>query len=465
MSLPGGRHPFGGRLPGFADQHLHARLHRCRDLVGLPRLALEGGHHAIPQPADLLLDRPEELPGADEVVPAIQHLAAQQAAVRGLHRHRPRGLGVGLLGVAAQGLQGGGLIGDRLGDPRGVGDQRPDRTVKGLHHHRPAAHGVVGEFGQPAADRRDGRVRQQAFGVHLGFGDGEQRRGAQAPLAHHLAQVRGHLGHRGRRHAVEHHRHHRVAGGRRAQIVPGHGVGVTGGGGDEEPQVGGGQQLGRQRPVLGDHRVDVGGVQDGQAGRQGRLGHQLQSLGVGHPVGAAAEPRQDPVGAEPAGVAGVMDEHRRAGGRTDHARRAHHASDHRIDQGRLAGAGRAADHRQQRRLQPAEPRQDVVVELRDRLTGADGRRLAARQAERQPDPGQRIAQPAQRLRASLAHAGPLIPRRQACRFPPPHTTRKGACSQFQAGGPHFGSTAENPGAFALPPVGAGQEPPRPAGPG
>src|SRR5699024_1082932 len=63
------------------------------------------------------------------------------------------------------------------------------------------------------------------------------------------------------RDAVHHHLHGDVALGGGAQHLPGHGVRVAVGGGDEEPQVRGPQQLAGQLPVARGDRVDVGGVQ------------------------------------------------------------------------------------------------------------------------------------------------------------------------------------------------------------
>lgn len=45
-------------------------------------------------------------------------------------------------------------------------------------------------------------------------------------------------------------------------------VGVAGGGGDAQPQVGGGHQLGRELVVVLEDRVEVGAVEQRQAGRQ-----------------------------------------------------------------------------------------------------------------------------------------------------------------------------------------------------
>jgi hypothetical protein len=69
-------------------------------------------------------------------------------------------------------------------------------------------------------------------------------------------------------HAVEHQRDDGAALAGGAQQRPGHGVGVAGRGGDEQPQVRGGQQLRGERPVAVDHRVDVRCVEVGQAGGQ-----------------------------------------------------------------------------------------------------------------------------------------------------------------------------------------------------
>ena len=58
--------------------------------------------------------------------------------------------------------------------------------------------------------------------------------------------------------------------------IPRDGIGITSGRGDEKPQVGGGQQLSCQLTVLDDHRVDVGGIKDGQPRRNRVVRNQLK---------------------------------------------------------------------------------------------------------------------------------------------------------------------------------------------
>ena len=70
------------------------------------------------------------------------------------------------------------------------------------------------------------------------------------------------------RDAVEHERQRGAAVARRLQQLPRHGVGVAGGGRDEQPRVGRGEQLPRERAVGLHHRVDVGRVEQGEARRQ-----------------------------------------------------------------------------------------------------------------------------------------------------------------------------------------------------
>jgi hypothetical protein len=53
-------------------------------------------------------------------------------------------------------------------------------------------------------------------------------------------------------------------------------------------------------------------------------------------------------------LVGVGDQHRRTGGRPQHARRADRRPDQAVDQSGLAGAGGATDHHQQGRVQPGQ---------------------------------------------------------------------------------------------------------------
>ena len=71
-----------------------------------------------------------------------------------------------------------------------------------------------------------------------------------------------------RRHPVEHDGQRGAALLRRPEQVPGDGVGVAGRRRDEDPQVGRRQQLTGELAVGLHHRVDVGGVEQGEAGGQ-----------------------------------------------------------------------------------------------------------------------------------------------------------------------------------------------------
>jgi hypothetical protein len=84
------------------------------------------------------------------------------------------------------------------------------------------------------------------------------------------------LPHRRRRDPVADHRERGAAALGGVQQVPRHGVGVPGRGGDEDPQVGGGEQLRGQLPVAGDDRVDVRRVEQRQPSRHGRMRDQLK---------------------------------------------------------------------------------------------------------------------------------------------------------------------------------------------
>ena len=127
--------------------------------------------------------------------------------------------------------------------------------------------GVAGEVGEPVAERGDDGLGQQPV-VQRRLGDDEQRRAAQAVRDEHLLQVRGDVVLGAGRHPVEQHGQGGAALLRGLQDVPGHRVGVAGRGGDEEPQVGGGEQLRREPAVGGDDGVDVRGVEEGEPGIQ-----------------------------------------------------------------------------------------------------------------------------------------------------------------------------------------------------
>ena len=114
VALPPGRlGPLGRGLGVLEDQRLQPGLDRDGHPLGLLGLALDRVDHAVADPADPGLQRPEQLAGADELLPAGQHLAAQQGAVgRGLGHRRDRAV-VRRVGVGAQLLGGAHLLGQR----------------------------------------------------------------------------------------------------------------------------------------------------------------------------------------------------------------------------------------------------------------------------------------------------------------------------------------------------------------
>jgi hypothetical protein len=155
-------------------------------------------------------------------------------------------------------------------------------------------------------------------------------------------------------HAVEHDRQRRAAVAGGVQQVPGHRVGVAGGGRDEQPGVGGGEQLAGEVAVGLDDRVDVGRVEQREPLGQ-RVGRrELDPAGAGIRADRAGQAGEHAVGLEPAHVGGVADEHGRAGRRAQDARRRDGGADEAVDQRRLACAGRAADDHQQRRVHLAQ---------------------------------------------------------------------------------------------------------------
>jgi hypothetical protein len=93
---------------------------------------------------------------------------------------------------------------------------------------------------------------------------------------------------------------------------------------------------------------------------------------------------QHPVALEGGDVGAGADQHRRPGGRPQHARRGDRGADEAVDQRGLAGPGRAADDGEQRGVEVAQPGQQVVVDLLDHPAGRASGSLAARrgQAER-----------------------------------------------------------------------------------
>ena len=213
--------------------------------------------------------------------------------------------------------------------------------------------GSVAGPGEHVRDRPDRRLGQQPV-LELDLRDDDDRGGGQARVGEHLPQVVAHRGLGTGVHPVEHEREVRPAARGVGQQLPRHGVGVPRGGGDEQPDVRGPQQLGGQDAVALLDGVHVGCVQQGEAHRdrlgrdqpepRARAGQTLLPRRV-----RAGQRRQHPVRAEPAHVQRVVHEHRPAGRGAQHPRRADLRADQRVDHRRLARAGGAADDHEQRR--------------------------------------------------------------------------------------------------------------------
>ena len=256
-------------------------------------------------------------------------------------------------------------------------------AVEGLLDDGGTGARVGGQAVQPGPDLPHGRGRQQPVVVHLALGDREQRRVPQAPGGEHPGQVSADLLDRVGRRPVEHDGHRGAALGGRLQEAPGDLVGVPCGRGDEEPEVGSGEQLRGQRPVALLDRVDVGGVQDRESGGHRVGGDELEGAGVAGGPGGAGQAGQDALLVEPVDVGRVVHEHGRAGGGTEHAGLGDPPTDQGVHQRRLAGPGRPTDDGQQRRLDLDQPGQDVVLELVDHLAAHRAVLLGARHVERE----------------------------------------------------------------------------------
>ncbi len=218
------------------------------------------------------------------------------------------------------------------------------------------------------------------------------------------------------RHPVEHGGEGDVVLLRAAEQVPGDGVGVPGGGGDEHPDVRGADEIGGQIAVARDERVDVGGVQQGEARGQGPGGDDAER---GLPVALLPRPahpaelRENAPAVEPPLVFGVADEHGRPGGGPQHPGLGDAAPDERVDEGRLPRSGRASDDGEQRRLGLAQPRQQVAVELGQQFGGRTSGALRPRQLQREAHGSETLPQYGQRVQ----QFGPCVQDRHMRRMP------------------------------------------------
>ena len=246
---------------------------QCCDttLQGLPqvlrrrRRALDRGCDPVTPSTDGGLHLLEELAGAHELLPPGKHLAAQEGAVGHARDHvitRPVEFLVHggeerctrrLLGMAG--------LGKGLGPAR----QGPDGSLEGLTDHDRACPAVIGQGIEPALEPRHGLRRQEAFRGERRLGDGEDGRGREALLTEHGHQMGANLVDRVRRDTVEDDRDSGPPLGGGPEQIPWHGIGIARSRGDEEPEVGRGEQLAGQLTVGGDNGVDVRRVEKGHA--------------------------------------------------------------------------------------------------------------------------------------------------------------------------------------------------------
>ena len=97
---PRRRGPLRGPFRGFVDERRHARLQRRGQLGARPGPAADRRGEPVPEPAHPVLQGAQQLPGADELLPARQDLPAQQRAVAHAlvdlgDRAHVRGVGIG----------------------------------------------------------------------------------------------------------------------------------------------------------------------------------------------------------------------------------------------------------------------------------------------------------------------------------------------------------------------------------
>ena len=257
--------------------------------------------------------------------------------------------------------------------------------------------------------------REHAVVVDHGLGDQEEAVHLDALPLEHGGEVGGELlGHAvAVRDAVHDHVDGHVALGGGAQHLPGHGVGVAVRGRDEEPQVRGAQQLAGELAVARGDGVDVGRVQQREALGDPLLAVQLEGgLGVARSGARASvdagEAGQDAGPGEPRLVLRMVQQHGTTRGGPDRARTAHRRADEGIDEGGLPGAGRAADHHQQRRVEGGQARGDVVGELGERGAGLGAGLLRAVDGQRQLDLAQVLGEGVEHLGGAIGHGSPGI---------------------------------------------------------
>ena len=238
---PAGAGVFGGAGGCIQHDGVDAAFKGVFYLLGGGGLTAQGGADAVAQATDGAVEGAEEVAGSHEVVPPREHFAAQQGAV---------GEGAvdgGQRVLVFFGGDGGKRLVRRLlaclfgGKHLQVTGEGFDGTGEGLPGDGGAGGCVGAEFADPQGQRGEADGGEHALLVTLLFGDGVNQHGVDSRLVEHASQVvfDGFFVAFG--HAVEHYGDCDGACGGLVEQFPGHGVGVAVGGGDEEPQVCGGE--------------------------------------------------------------------------------------------------------------------------------------------------------------------------------------------------------------------------------
>ena len=315
----------------------------------------------------------EELARPHELLPAGQHLPAQQRPVGHALLDVREGLGVGVVAGRTQ-RAGGSLLGCAgLDQLEGAPVERVQSAREGLADHAGPGAGVAGQGREPGLEALD---------VALGAGGPQRsaptpgcRRSARSPCPARAASTPGATGSRswpraarGRARSPPRCPARRPGAaaprGRRRHSARPSSRTATG----RRPRAAGSPAPGWQRP-----RSRCPGRRAAPcraAGSSRRPDARTRAVLAG-PARDPAQAGQHPVAGEPVAVLGMVDQDRADRGRAEDARTADLGVDDGVDQSGLAGARRAADDGQQRGVEGGQAGHDVVVELPEQRLAVD----------------------------------------------------------------------------------------------
>ena len=343
-----------------------------------------------------------------------------------------------------------------LGRPGGEAVQRARQRAP---HERGARLRVGGQAVQPRPHGRQRGGRAAAPPAAAISGTTSSSASSSPCSAEHLAQVVADLLDGPGRDPVQHERQRGAALAGGAQEVPGHRVGVAGRGGHEEPGVGRGQQLPRRAPGWPRRPSRC------RARRAAPARRQRRSVGA-----SRSEPGRRPgprrcVRLSPGSTRSSSNQRRSSGWQTRTGARVvgrrtpdglTTAPTRLLTSVDFPAPGRAADDHEQRRVQRAQPRQQVVVDLAREL------RAPARTDRARPGPGPGppgTAPRAARRAAPRGRRGARRPSRgpsQARSFPQPGdgghcgSARPGGCAGQAVAGSRSGRLVESARVQAAP---------------